>query len=395
MRASSLIYPFLIAFGLIQAATAQETGTLYPLPPQAEDTAWPTQDWPVRNILTDTQRNDLHAILDPIFATEIGEGLGETRAVLVIRNGAIIHERYRDGIMTDTRHVSWSVAKSITSALVGRAVQTGMIASIDDPMPGPFAADDPRIAISWRHWLQMLDGLNYVELEATGLDDSDMIKMNYGTGRFDSMAYARQHIPLSHTPGEHWNYSTVGFHIIGRALQSLLPGTCIEADADPRQCHADPQIMSDWIDQVLFDPLGIDGVEEYDAAGTLQGGSQFYLTVRDYAKFGLLHLRDGLWDGERLLPEGWVDFVRQNPGTSDNNGYGAGFWHSVENPDNPESEFVPPYDAFHAGGREGQLIWSVPSRDLIVVRVGNMPGTSEDRNSQLKKATEVGAAATP
>ncbi|MEM9600865.1 MAG: serine hydrolase, partial [Pseudomonadota bacterium] len=173
MRASSLIYPFLIAFGLMQVATAQEPGTLYPLPPQTEDTAWPTQDWPVRNILTDTQQSDLYAILDPIFATEIGEGLGETRAILVIRNGAIIHERYRDGFTTDTRHVSWSVAKSITSALVGRAVQTGLIASIDDPMPGPFTADDPRSAISWRHWLQMLDGLDYVELEATGLDDSD------------------------------------------------------------------------------------------------------------------------------------------------------------------------------------------------------------------------------
>lgn len=395
MRGSSLICLIAFVVGFSPFANAQTDNTLFPLPAQSDTVAWPTQDWPVGEPLSVVQSVRLNAVLDPVFTTEIGDGLGETRAIVVIRGGEIIYERYRPGFNAETRHISWSVAKSITSALVGRAVQSGLIASIDDPMPGPFAADDPRSDISWRHWLQMLDGLDYVELEATGLNDSDVIQMNYGPGRFDSMAYARANFPPVHIPGEHWNYSTLGFHVIGRALQSLLPGTCLDPDEDPRLCKADPTVMSDWIDTVLFRPLGMNGVEEYDAAGTLQGGSQFYLSARDYAKFGLLHLRDGLWDGERLLPIGWVDFVRRNPGTSDNNGYGAGFWPALENPDNPETVFTPPYDAFHAGGREGQLIWIVPSRDLIFVRVGIMPDSSENWNALFKLAQDAGAAVMP
>lgn len=378
--------------GGLYPGVSMATDTLVPLPDHPETTVWPTNGWPISSPLSAAQSEALDRVLDPVFATEIGDGLGETRGVVIIQNGQLVYERYRDGFTPDTRHISWSVAKSITSSLVGRAVQTGLITSIDDPMPGPFEADDPRAEISWRHWLQMVDGLDYVELEAVGLEDSDVIQMNYGPGRFDSLAYARENFPLAHEPGAHWNYSTVGFHIIARALQSLLPNTCVDATADPRICEADPKVMSDWIDTVLFDPLGLDGVEEYDAAGTLQGGSQFYLSAHDYAKFGYLHLRDGMWDGERLLPEGWVDFVRSNPGTSDNNGYGGGFWPAVEDPDNPRTVFTPPYDAFHAGGREGQLVWIVPSRDLVFVRVGIMPDSPENWNALFKFAQDAGAA---
>jgi CubicO group peptidase (beta-lactamase class C family) len=356
---------FAIGAGLVSApALAQDAPV--PLPAQSPDTPWPTTDWPMG------EPADLSAVLDPIFATDIGEGLGETRAVIVIKHGKIITERYRDGISPKTRHVSWSAAKSLTTTLVGRAVQLGLISSIDDPMPAAFEPGDPRGNISWRHWLQLLDGLDYSENGTGELTTMDTVQMMYGAGTFDQMAYVRAEFPLRYEPGTRWNYSTATFHLVARALQSLLPGTCIDPAAAPTLCEANPKIMSDWVDTVLFDPLGIDGVVEYDAVGTMLGGSSAYMSARDYARFGLLILRDGMWDGTRLLPEGWVDFNRTAPAGSDTNVYGAGFWPMPEVPSDPERTSFPPYDAFHASGREGQLVWIVPSRDMVIVRVGLM-----------------------
>ena len=352
---------------LVSPAAASD---LVPLPPQAPDVPWPTQAWP------QGERAALEDILDPVFATEVAEGLGETRALVVIKDGRLVHERYRDGIDPDTRHVSWSMAKSVTHALVGRAVQMGLIDDIDAPMPGPFSADDPRGDITWRQWLTMTDGLDYGEYGVEGLDN-DVIQMMYGPGRFDVVDYARAEFPEKHAPGEVWNYSTAGYHLIARALQSRIPGICEEAGADPRTCRASRQVTSDWLDAAFFKPLGVDAVEEYDHAGTLLGGSLVFMSARDFAKFGLLILRDGVWEGERLLPEGWVDFARTNPAATEENGYGAGFWLSPEEPTNPELRFKPPYDAFHAGGHEGQTIWIVPSRDMVIVRLGLMPNSPE------------------
>lgn len=362
---------------------------LVPLPNQSADVDWPTQQWS-SSPPSSEQQAGIDALLDPVFATEIGEGLGETRAVVIIKAGAVVHERYRDGITPETRHVSWSIAKSVTQALVGRAVMTGLIESIDDPMPAAFENGDPRGDISWRHWIQMLDGLNYAEYGVPGLDN-DATQMIFGPGKFDVAAHARKHFPAAHTPGEHWNYSTVAFHLIARALQAELPNTCLTAGQNPRTCKANPSIMSDWVDQVLFQPLGVDAVEEYDAAGTMLGGSSIYMSARDYAKFGLLFLRDGIWNTERLLPVGWVDFARTNPESSDDNGYGGGFWPSPEQPDNAELIFPAPLDAFHAGGLAGQIIWIVPSRDFVFVRVGLMTDTADNWNTLFKLGQDIGA----
>ena len=374
---------------LLCTASPALASDLVPLPVQADDIAWPMPDWSTASLSQD-QQSKLDARLDPVFATEIGEGLGETRGVVVIKNGAMVQARYRDGVTPETRHVSWSVAKSVTQALVGRAVMTGLIESIDDSMPAAFDDGDPRGKISWRHWLQMLDGLDYAEYGVPGLEN-DATQMLYGPGRYDVAAHVREHFPLAHSPGEHWNYSTATFHLIARALQAKLPGTCLTAGENPRTCKANPEVMSDWVDQALFGPLGLDAVEEYDAAGTMLGGSNVYMSAEDYAKFGLLFLRDGMWGSERLLPEGWVDFARTNPDSSDDNGYGGGFWPSPENPDNSEINFTAPFDAFHAGGREGQIIWIIPSRDLVFVRVGLMSDTAENWNALFQLGQDIGA----
>jgi CubicO group peptidase (beta-lactamase class C family) len=122
------------------------------------------------------------------------------------------------------------------------------------------------------------------------------------------------------------------------------------------------------------------------------GGSSAYMSARDYARFGLFILRDGVWDGQRLLPEGWVDFNRTAPASSDTNAYGAGFWPMPEVPSDPERTSFPPYDAFHASGREGQLVWIVPSRDMVIVRVGLMKDSRANWDALFEWAQSIVAA---
>ncbi|MEM9180967.1 MAG: serine hydrolase, partial [Pseudomonadota bacterium] len=124
-------------------------------------------------------------LISAAMAGEKADTMGETRAVVIIHQGRLVAEAYRDGFGPTTKQVSWSMAKSITQALVGRAVHLGLIQDIDAPMPTPFQADDPRAAITWRQWLTMTDGLDYKEINATGLADNDVVNMMYGRGKYD------------------------------------------------------------------------------------------------------------------------------------------------------------------------------------------------------------------
>ena len=296
--------------------------------------------------------------------------LAETRALLIVQGGKPVYERYREGYDADQRHVSWSMAKSITSAIVGHLVQQGLI-DIHDPMPSPFAEGDPRAELTWHHYLTMTDGLDYTEIVEEGVDvplsEQDVVQMMYGLGRYDVVAWIADNIPALHDPGTRWNYSTAGYHLLGHAIQDVI-GT-----------SADPEATTEWLRANIFAPLGMDSaVAEYDAAGTLLGGSLVYATARDFARFGQLYLDDGiLTNGTRFLPDGWVDYARTGELGDDHNIYGAGFWPSVEEPSAERSTMSAPFDAFHAGGHEGQTIWIVPSRDLVTVRLGLMPNSPE------------------
>ena len=311
---------------------------------------------------------ELDVLVERAFASDTE--LGETRSLLIIRNGETLLERHASGFSPDTRQVSWSLAKSFTHALVGRLVEMGLVEGIDVPMPTPFAGDDPRAAITWREWLTMTDGLDYTEIAEPDvelpLSEQDVVQMMYGPGRFDVVGWVVENAPALHTPGERWNYSTAGYHLIARAAQDAM-GT-----------EGDPEATTAWLDANLFDPLGMDPVAEYDAAGTLLGGSLIYATARDFARLGELYLADGVWEGERFLPEGWVEFARTSPGPDDGTAvYGAGWWLMPENPEDDRFKVGGPHDVFHGGGHEGQSLWVAPSENLVVVRLGLMPNSPE------------------
>ena len=359
----------------IDCDEAFQGADLYPLQPHPEDVAWPTEAWETGPMPADTAPI-VDDLISAAMAGEKTDIMGETRAVVIIHRGRLVAEAYRDGFGPTTKQVSWSMAKSITQALVGRAVQLGLIEDIDAPMPTPFAADDPRAAITWRQWLTMTDGLDYKEINATSLADNDVVNMMYGRGKYNVLAYVDEELPLIHEPGTHWNYSTAGYHLVSRALQDVHESQLYCHEGCPYTLEAKDKVF--WMDamvrSVLFTPLGMNAQPEFDASGTFLGGSLVWASARDFAKFGYLYLRDGVWEDQRLLPEGWVDFARTKTPAENANIYGAGWWITAygEARSHPQNADSPPWDAFHAGGHEGQTIWVVPSKDLVIVRLGLM-----------------------
>lgn len=363
---------------------------LVPLPPQPDGLAWPTESWPEGEVPGGIEE-ELSLLVRDAMATSVTEPMGQTRAIVIIHEGRLIFETYAEGFGPDTKQVSWSMAKSITSALVGRAVELGLIEDIDYAMPTPFPEGDPRGEITWRQWLTMTDGLDYLEIGSTGLTDNDVVQMMYGPGRFDVAQHIVDEFELAHDPGAVWNYSTAGFHLIGWALQRIagIDGSCPtqgsaaaqeQVTSPDTRCAPTGAAMVEWMKDVFFSPIGMDAQPEFDAAGTYLGGSLVWASARDFAKFGYLYLRDGVWEGERLLPRGWVDFSRRDPASTKANVYGAGWWLGADPAPVPpdQAATTPPFDAFSAQGHEGQSIWIVPSKDLVIVRLGLMPNGGDN-----------------
>jgi CubicO group peptidase (beta-lactamase class C family) len=273
-----------------------------------------------------------------------------TLAEVVIHGGEVVHEAYGPDTGADTTLISWSTGKSVTHALVGIAVREGLL-DVDAPAPVPEWAGDERRAITVRHLLHMTSGLRFVE---DYVDDSisHCIDMLFGAGQADVAAYAAA-LPLDHPPDSVFNYSSGTTNIVSRIVGQAVGGG--EAG------------MRAFMEEELFGPLGMTSADpRFDTAGTFVGSSFLYCTARDFARFGQLYLGDGLWEGRRILPDGWVDFARTPaPAPVDEEfGYGAHWWlwdrHGFPG-------------TFAAHGYEGQYVIVRPDRDLVVVRLGKTP----------------------
>jgi CubicO group peptidase (beta-lactamase class C family) len=242
------------------------------------------------------------------------------------------------------------MAKSILHAAVGVSMSEGCL-DLDAPaaVPAWQGADDARRAITLQQLLEMRDGLAFVE---DYLDDrvSDVIEMLFGAGSTDVAAFATAK-PLAHAPGTVFNYSSGTSNIVARIVGDVIGGGRDEYAA--------------FLHDRLFAPIGMQSAQpRFDDAGTFIGSSYVYATAQDFARFGLLYLRDGMWDGQRILPEGWVDHARQARSVDPTDGrvYGAHWW--VVDDD---------VGSFWASGYDGQSILCVPALDLVVVRLGKTP----------------------
>lgn len=318
-----------------------------PLPPQPAGVSWPTLTW-----ATDLapQPDRLDDLIDSAFAHNPNPTLAQTDACVVVHRGRIVAERYGSGFNASTRVLSWSTAKSITQLALGVAVERGLI----DPMAVPVHphwADpaDPRHDITLQQLLQMRDGLDFEE-NYTDATTSDCLEMLWGTGADDVAGYAASR-PVHSPAGERFNYSSGSTNIVVAALQRALG---FDADA-----------MSDFLAEKVLGPIGVVDPElRFDAAGTWVGSSYLYLRPRDFARVGLLALRGGVWDGDRLVPEGWIDRARTAVSYDAEDGlfYGEGWW-----------VYDDPWGTFGAKGFEGQAVLVSPGLDLVIARFGKTP----------------------
>ena len=325
------------------------------LPPPAGDAA--TIPWPNGDLIEDVSlpggidAQALQAASDWAFDRESPEQV--TLSLMVVHDGEIIHERYAPGVEVTTKTRTWSTAKSIAVTLIGMLVDEGKLA-LDQPLgiewlpESRSAATDPRNAITLRHVLNMSSGLETVDNR--GLEYATGSGLAYWAGA-SSIVGARSRA-LFREPGTFWDYENYDT-LLGVYAMKLAIG--------------DDQAYLEFPRRRLLDKIGMrNTLLSVDRFGDFILSSQVYTNARDLARFGLLYLNGGVWDGERLISEEWIDFTRTPaPSTADiGNQYGGQWWLVPDNRDDV------PKTAYSTAGNRGQYVVVVPSHDLVIVRRG-------------------------
>jgi len=326
------------------------------LPPiNLSEVPWPDGNYvDLENLPKEINRGQLQRAISNAFKETNPDNPRRTRAVIVVYNGKIIAEQYAPGYDKDTRLIGWSMSKSVINALIGILVREDKL-TIYDKAPVPEWSDpaDPRHNITIDQLLRMSSGLHFVEEYELKYG---VTKMLYDTR--DKAAFAAGE-PLVAEPDSVWYYSSGTANILSRMILHYLD------DSLERYHH--------FYRNELFYPLHMTSVIfEPDATGVLVGSSFMFATARDWARFGLLYLRDGVWNGKRILPEGWVDYTTTPTPKAPLGKYGAHFWLNAGNPRHSENREYPelPDDLFYANGHDGQRVAIIPSKNLVIVRLG-------------------------
>ena len=335
------------------------------LPTQPSGVPWPTKVWPTGSLPAHVRSDELEALLNAAFGNDPAPGFGASHAAVVVHQGRIVAERYGPRTSPETPLLSWSMAKSVTHSLVGILVDEGRL-DLDRPAPVPaWQTDpaDPRARITLRHLLRMVDGLDFNEeytideaSETQSPEDpgwSHCIDMLFGSGTDDVAGYTIAR-PLRAEPGTVFNYSSGTTNVVTRIIGDLIGG---------------PDEMRTWMNEHLFAPIGIRSADPtFDAAGTFVGSSYLHMTARDWARYGLLNLRGGEWDGRQVLPRSWVEDCRRAWAVDDDgNHYGTHWWVHEDG-----------RGSFLFSGFELQRVVCVPTSDLVVVRLGKTPMADYD-----------------
>lgn len=344
---------------------------LIALPVFAEE--WPDSHWQQDPTQYDWQAVDAYAF--PLRDDAVRSGV-RSDALLIIRDGRILYERYAAPTSADTPHLTWSISKSVLATLLGIARGEGRF-QLDDPAARYYPAlrEHPQLRLvdllHWASGLAWQEDYEYAPLK------SSVVAMLYTRGRNDMAAYTAG-MAQAEKPGEHFAYSSGDSNLLAAALRGMLA----------------PDQYADYPWQALFTPLGIThAVWERDAAGTYVGSSYLYLSARDLARIGLLMQRDGRWRERQLLPADWVAFNRTlfthaEPVPGDANP-GGHWWLNQPLPGNPTPWPDAPTDTFAALGHWGQALYVLPTQKLVIVRYGDDRDGSYSHNELLKRVLAV------
>ncbi len=331
--------------------------------PEAMTTKWPMGDLvDAGQFPSQVDRDALSAALD--FAFDDGRQTvpQKTRALVVVHKGQIVAERYAPGFGKDTRHICWSMGKSITSALIGILVGDGHF-TVDDPAPIPAWRDpaDPRSKITIGHLLHMSGGLKFdrpADVAAMFTDRDHHRRVYFGA--VDVFDYCTER-EVEFPPDTVWRYRNCDPLSLGMIIRQTVLARGEEYLSFPQRA--------------LFERIGIRNmVLEVDPHGNFIMTGFEYGTARDWARFGLLHLHDGVWQGKRILPAGWIDYITTPAPADADKKYGALFWLNRGG----QYETLPK-DMYWAAGHHGQITLIIPSRDTVIVRQGHSARGGFDR----------------
>ena len=351
--------------GITETQLKQQSFGLAPLPTGNPDSIpWPDGDLLPDSFPTEVNRSMLEKAVANAFAEPDPKKERRTRAVVVVYNGKLVAERYAPGYNQHSLMHGWSVAKSFVSSFVGILVREGKL-NIKSPAPIDAWKSDARRTITVEQLLQQTSGLDFSE-DYSGYSEVTNMLFNKG----DMAGYAASR-PLKHTPGTVFNYSSGNSNILSQIVRQTTGN---------QEYYRFPA-------RQLFQKIGMRStLIEPDASGTMVASSYVFATARDYARFGLLYCNGGKWKDEQILPEGWVEQTMRPAATNALRNYGYQFWLKGRNKHPPHMANFPdvPNDLFYADGYAYQEIYIIPSKKLVVVRLGLTLDGSFDENAFLR-----------
>jgi len=340
--------------------------------------SWPGQQWPTGPTITGPALQAFEGYAFPSRNDTTLQGI-RTDALLVIRDGQVIYERYAGPTTAETPHLTWSISKSLMATVLGVAYGEGLF-TLQDPVQTFYPPLQKHPTMTMADLLHWASGLDWQEDYEYAPLKSSVVAMLYTRGHPDMAAFTADHAEYA-KPGQAFRYSSGDSNLLSAALKTIVG----------------PTRYPDYPWTALFEPLGIrHAVWEADATGTFVASSYAYLTARDLARVGLLMARDGRWGERQLLPRDWVTFSREpfaHYRANQDEAVPGGHWwlnRAVEDAAKPWPEA--PADTFAALGHWGQAMYVIPSENLVIVRYGDDRDGSYRHNDLLKLALKAFAA---
>lgn len=353
---------------LPEKAIRQQRFNIPVVPAQNRDTiSWPYGDKTSDSIPASIDRSLLQQAIDNAMQATTKKGNpAYTRAFLVVYDRKIVGERYAPGFNKNSVMLGWSMSKSLTAAVIGVLVKAGRL-DPNAPAPVPEWKHTAKEKITLKQLLQQTTGLDYTEDYSTPSEATDMLFKQGDMGAFTAK------LPLKFQPGTIFNYSSGNANILSRIIRYTVGDSSYAA----------------FPYKALFHKINMNSLLlEPDASGTYIGSSYSYASARDFARFGLLYYYNGTWNGEQILPESWVKETVQPAAANKQRRYGYQFWlNGVDEKDTTQKWFPDaPADMFFADGFGGQNIFIIPSKKLVVVRLGVQ---TIDENKYLREVIQA------